>query len=280
MTQKKYANNKYKRKTDYWMKCKPIVVYNAVVNGELKKFPNNYMTKEIAKILVTHVVVGQLKFTRKDVCKKLNFSILSEHHLGGVRRLFDDCLYSMINYVFKEENIVEWELNKVAPKFWEIEANRIRFVQWIAKKEKLDIKKISDARKINAALIENYGGSKMLQKSDGLHSVIIQASGNMYKEWQFIKINTWTDEKVIEAVKWLIEEKLKWNSEDVCDNLTADTFYDNDLGGLLSKTCSNSPIKALEKTYPGKYKKEDLKRGEKKKKSIERMRESKNKLKK
>lgn len=274
---KKYANNKYKRKTDYWSKCKPIDVYNAVVKGELKKFPNNYMTKQIAKILVKHVVIEQLNFTREDICKKLNYGVLSDYHLGGVRRLFDDCLYSMINYVFKDKNIVEWELNKVAPKFWEIEENRVRFVLWIAKKEKLDITKITDARKINATMIENNGGSKMLKNSDGLHSVIIKASGNMHKEWQFIKINSWTDEKVIEAVKWLIEEKLKWTREDVCENLTAETFYDNDLGGLLSKTCSNSPIIALEKAYIGQYKKEDLKRGEKKKQSLEKMKEAKKK---
>jgi hypothetical protein len=113
----------------------------------------------------------------------------------------------------------------------------------------------------------------MLKKSEGLHSSIILASGNIYKEWQFIKINVWTDDKVIEAVKWLIEEKLKWSKEEVCKNLTAETFYDNDLGGLLSKACGNSPIVALSKAYPCVYKKEDLERGEKRKKSLDRIRE-------
>lgn len=275
-----YAKKKYNRKTDYWIKCEPIEVYNAVVMGEIKKFPNNYMSKAIAKVLVRHVVLDQLNFNREDICKKLNYPLLSKYRLGGVRKLFDDCLYSMISYVFKDEKIFEWELNKVAPKFWEVEANRIRFLLWIVKKEKLDITKIEDARKINAVLIEDNGGSKMLTNSDGLHSVIIKASGNIHKEWQFIKINSWTDEKVVEAVKWLIEEKLKWSREEVCENLTADTFYDNDLGGLLSKTCSNSPIVALDKVYPGQYKKEDLKRGERKKRSLERMREAKKQIKK
>ncbi len=280
MTQKKYTKKKAKRASDYWSKCDPIVVYNAVVTGELKKFPNNYMTKPIAKVLVKHVIIDGLDFKREDICKKLNFPLLSEYNLGGVRKRFEDCIYTMVNYIFEDMKIFEWELNKVTANFWEKEENRIRFIIWVAEKEELDIRKIKDVRKINADLINEYGGSKMLKESDGLHSVIIKASGNLHKEWQFIKINTWTDKKAIEAVKWLIEEKLKWSREDVCANLTAETFYDNDLGGLLSKTCSNSPIKALEKAYPGQYKKEDLIRGEKKKKSIERMMESKNKLKK
>ncbi|MDD2376960.1 MAG: hypothetical protein PHD15_06005 [Clostridia bacterium] len=268
MTVRNSAKSKYKRKSDYWIKLKPIKVYRAVVNGKLKKFPNNYMTKDIAETLVKSVIIDQLKFSREDICKKLNFKLLSKHHLGGVRKLFNDSLYSTINYVFKDEEICEWELNKVFPKFWDAKENRVRFILWIAKKEKLDITKIEDARKFNANLIIRYGGSKMLKKSIGLHSIINEATDNLYKEWQFVKINVWTEEKVLEAVKWLIEEKLKWSEEEVCNSLTAKIFYDNDLGGLLSKTCGNSPIKALEKAYPGRYKKENLIRGEKRKESL------------
>ena len=268
MTTRNSANRRYKRKGDYWIKQQPLDVYFAIVKGKLKKFPRNYMTKEIAKTLVTYVVITELKFSRGDICKKLNFPLLSEHHLGGVRKLFEDCLYSTINYVFEDEKILEWELNKVPPKFWESKENRVRFILWLAKKEGLDITKIEDAKKIKTNLIRYHGGSKILKKSKGLHSIINEAVGNLYKEWQFVKINTWTDEKVLEAIKWLIEEKLKWNEEQVCNNLIAKTFYDNDLGGLLSKTCGNSPIVALERAYPGKYKKENLIRGEKRKASL------------
>lgn len=259
----------YKRKSDILKNLEPIEVYNIIASGKLKKFPNDYLTKDIAKILVTYVIKDQLKYSREDICKKLNYGILSDNYLGGVRKLFDNCLFTMIDYVFKDDKIVEWELNKVSVKFWEAKENRIRFILWIAKKENLDIKKIEDAKKINTEMIRKYGGIKALRKPRGLFTVINEAASGIYKEWQFVKMNHWTEEKTLIAIKWLFDEKLKWTHEDICNNLTAQTFYDNDLGGLLSKTCGNSPFVALEKCYPGKYKKEDLKRGEKNRKSLE-----------
>ena len=54
-------------------------------------------------------------------------------------------------------------------------------------------------------------------------------------------------------IKNNIEEKLKWTKEEVINNITVQIFYDNDLGGLLSKYCGNSPLKALQIAYPGEY---------------------------
>jgi hypothetical protein len=274
---KSYTKRKPKRKSDSLFNCTPIEVYNAVVMGKIKKFPDHYMTKKIAKILVTHVIVEELKFNREDICKKLKFKVLTNNNLGGVRKLFHNCLYEMINYVFKGMKIKPWELDKVTIGFWKSEENRDKFTLWVAKKEGLDITKLEDARKITAVLIEKKGGPRVIKEAGGLHKLIIHASGNLYKEWEFVKINSWNDDKVKEAVKWLIEEKLKWSHEDVCNGLTAQTFYDNYLGGMLSRACSNSPIVALEKAYPGEYKKEDLKKGEEKRKSVEHMKEMKNK---
>ena len=68
-----------------------------------------------------------------------------------------------------------------------------------------------------------------------------------------MKTSTWTDEKVTEAVKWLIEEKLKWSEEDVINKMSASVFREYNLDGMLQKHCNHSPLKALQIAYPGKY---------------------------
>lgn len=73
------------------------------------------------------------------------------------------------------------------------------------------------------------------------------------KEWQIIKMPVWTEEKVINAFKWSVEEKLCRANEKVKESVSAKIFYDNDLGNMLKNYCYNSPIKALELAYPNEY---------------------------
>ncbi len=275
---KVYTGKKAKRKSDVIVNCTPIEVYSAVVKGKIKKFPNDYMTQDIAKELITHVVINQLNFKRRDICKKLNLKLLSDHKLGGVRTQFDNSIFCIIDYVFPEMKIKQWELNKVHPDFWKVQSNRNEFILWVAAQENLNIKKIEYAKLINTPLILKKHGSNAVKEAGGLHILINEAVGNIFKEWQFVKINSWNEQKIVEAVEWLIVEKKNWSHKDVCNELTAQTFYDNDLGGMLSKGCENSPIIALEKWKPGEYKKEDLVKGENKKKEIQRMKEAKKQM--
>lgn len=50
-----------------------------------------------------------------------------------------------------------------------------------------------------------------------------------FHEWNLIKVNSWNEEKTIEAVHWLIEEKLKCSHEEVYNNLSASVFYNNSI---------------------------------------------------
>jgi len=64
----------------------------------------------------------------------------------------------------------------------------------------------------------------------------------------------WCMESAIKATKWLIEIKLGWSKEDVCSSLSTYTFRLHRLMGMLSVCFEDSPYKALEASYPGKYK--------------------------
>ncbi len=63
----------------------------------------------------------------------------------------------------------------------------------------------------------------------------------------------------IPIIRYLIEERLRWNREQVCMHLTRATFHCNSLGGMLSHYFDDSPYEALNVAYPGEYKPWELK---------------------
>ena len=57
-------------------------------------------------------------------------------------------------------------------------------------------------------------------------------------------------EQQVEILKYLFEDKLKWNENDINENLSLKVFEENGLSQFLSKYCNNSPLMAVKKVYP------------------------------
>lgn len=56
-----------------------------------------------------------------------------------------------------------------------------------------------------------------------------------------------------EIVTYLIEEKLKWNDEQLKKRLRVQTFREYKLYGMLGVLFHNSPYEAINNAYPGKF---------------------------
>lgn len=231
----------------------PIEVYNLLLSGKLKKFPNNYLDQEACKEIMRYVLLDTLKMSRQDICDNVNYVFLQQYKLGYFRKLFDCKIHQLVNYCFPEMEIYPWELKAVPNNFWKDENNRKEFLLWLAKKEGLDLTKRKDAAKITRDILYKYGGYKAAIYSGGIYPLICLVTGNSIKEWELEKMSVWTKEKAIEAIKWLIEEKLQWSYDEVYNNLTANVFRKYNLDGLLNCYCNHSPLKALQLAYPGKY---------------------------
>ena len=65
-------------------------------------------------------------------------------------------------------------------------------------------------------------------------------------------------QNAINAVKWLIEEKLQWSEDDIITKLNHQIFSDNNLLGMLKKAFNSTLFEAMEAAYPGKFKKWQL----------------------
>lgn len=230
----------------------PVEVYELLVSRTILTFPNAYVVPENMKPILREVFLNRLKLTREEICKNINDEYLMQYSLGGARKAFNQSIYQMINYCFPEMNIKPWELNRIQNGFWTQKQNQKEFMEWLVKKEKINVKSIQSLRRIDAKLIQKYGGSKPLVYSGGLYQLILLVVKIDIKEWQATKMREWKEEKAIEAIKWLIEEKLKWSDEEIENKLSIKVFNDNYLGGMLKNVCNNSPSKALQVAYPNK----------------------------
>ena len=88
------------------------------------------------------------------------------------------------------------------------------------------------------------------------YGAIENAYPGKFKQWELPSVpkNFWNMETAKEATIWLIEEKLKWSDDDVRRNLSQNTFKENSLRGMLAILFNESPYRAIENAYPGKFK--------------------------
>lgn len=83
-----------------------------------------------------------------------------------------------------------------------------------------------------------------------------------YKQWEFNHVpqSYWKDiENAKMAVKWLIEDSLRLSENELKEQLSRSLFVNNGLGGMLQYAFGNSGYKAIDITYPNRYKKSDFK---------------------
>ena len=230
-----------------------IDIYTCLLRGEIAKFPNNFVTRDNMKEIIRYVILTEKKLSRKEICDKISFDYLAQYKLKGSRHAFDYSIFELVKYCFPELDIKNWELKKVSNNFWKEEKNIIEYMNWLVEKEKIDTTKISDLKKIDANLIDKNFGRKARQYSNGIYNLILIVSKIDVKEWQVMNVSKWDDIKAAQAIKWLVEEKLKWSDNDIAQKMNVKVFEENDLGGLIKNYFRHNVINALNLTYPGKF---------------------------
>lgn len=230
----------------------PLSMYGLMLQGKLKAFPNNYLDKDVIKIMVRHLVITLHSYSRADVLTKVNHAFLQDNCLGGAKKFFNNRDIELLIYCFPEWNLKAWEFEKVPQNFWRSRENQRDFVLWVAEKEKIMLQTKEDYRKITSEMIVRYGGSKAMRNAGSLFNLLNTVAQDKYKKWEITVIWPWHEDELIPAIKWLVEEKLKLTPEQAC-YLTKQDFIDNNLDGLLAHVGNRSVLKALELAYPGRY---------------------------
>lgn len=246
-----------------------IGIYNRVLKGyfyykgkkiSVKTFPNGFWNKEVAVELVRYYVIDLLKMTREEYIEKATFNFFSKARLMSAIKLFNSSTIKLSESAFPEWNIKAWELKSCPNSFLDSKTNCAKIMKWICAKEGIHRNKELFCEKMNIELFRKYGLARAVVKMGGLYNYVEYVYPGKYKPWD-LNINEITDDIAIQAVRWLIEEKLKWGKEEVCKEITAKVFSDNGLDSILLHKFNHSPLKALEAVYPGIYTKDMLEKG-------------------
>ena len=252
---------------DYCEKVyKRILAGGEFINGRwqpAKCFPNQFWDKESACELVRYFVFKMQGWGREEVCKYFTTPLLRHNRLAGVCKVFDTSTYTIVNYCFPEWDIKPWELATCPNDFWSNPVNRATACVWVCQKEGIADDKDLFCKTFSVKMLQKYGVGKACDHSGGLYEIAKLSFPDWnLKPWELKKISKITESMVIEAVRWMIDEKLGWTHEEVCEKLCVRTFYEHGIGGILSKGCNHSPIVALKKAYPDQYERKMLKNSE------------------
>ncbi len=244
-----------------------IRTYEMVLSGEKLRFPHHFW-KDISDIqlrgLLRYFFQVKLGWDIEDIRNKPRehtIRFLGKYKLSGISNKFNNSYFNIVNFTYP--NIVhEWELKYTTEKFW-TRKKVIQVIRYIFKQKQWTEEDIK-----NKTFLELLDRDKSVLTQARLFKmspfqVINIIYPNKFKSWELKKIkcpkNYWNVETGKQAVKWLIEEKLKWNKNDIEQNLNIAIFKEYGLYAMLYIVFNGSIYNALNITYPGKFKREDFK---------------------
>lgn len=266
----KRITEKHKRLIyDLILNSSPEGVYQMVLNGEIDRFPRYFWSMpenyDWASKCTRYLIEKVLKWDRGQICANFCSSILTKYKLMGMSRaVFGVNIFKTLDNAYPNE-FMPWELQKCSKGYFDNEENRIKAVKWLIEDklkwtreqvcENLSVQTFKD-NQLTTLMHRNYGG------------VFVLLNSAYPGEYQTVEIkqikNLWGDlDTCNKVIRWLIEEKLKWNRDEVCRNFSNTLLKDNNLHGLLHRF-NDSPYNMLNSAYPDEYMPWELSYGPKK----------------
>lgn len=213
---------------------------------------------KLAKQAIKWLIEGKLRGSKKDIKEKLSGKIFTENGLSGMlTQCFHGSSAEAINYAYPNE-FKKWDFSQMG--IWQGEEGKKlaeEATKWlIEEKLKWDEQDIKD-KLSQKVFLENGLGSVLHVFNGSPYKAIENAYPRRFKPWEFTQNSMWSGKEGLElakrAIRWLIEEKLKWGDEEIKLQLSQKTFSENGFSGLLN-IFHGSPYQAIESTYPGRFK--------------------------
>ena len=202
------------------------------------------------------LVETKLQLSEKELKEQLSLNLFKKYGLSGMLQYcFNDSPYKAITLSYPERNYQPWEFNIVPKGYWNNIDNGINAIKWLIEtKLQLSEKELKEQLSLN--LFKKYGLSSMLQycfNDSPYKAIALSYPERNYKPWEFNQVprSYWGDiNNGINATKWLIETKLQLNEDELKEQLSANLFKENGLGGMLQYCFNSSPYEAINTTYP------------------------------
>lgn len=259
---------------------------------EFYRVPKGFWNRENGIKAVRWLAETKLKLSPEEIPEKLTRKVFKEHRMSSMLRLCFECsskkalkaAYPELP-AFKKKApqakqkekqkekferlalppaemfklVLSGQIHAFPPGFWQGRKGREN-AREITRYLIEDILKWSDdevKNKFSAQVLIEYKLSGMKYKclENSLFKVIDNAYPGKYKPWELAVVGHgfWTDENCRCAIKWLVEEKLEIDTDAAGKKIMIKDFNDHGLMGLLNVKFANSPVKAIEFAYPGKF---------------------------
>ncbi len=239
-----------------------IVYPNQYKPWELKSIPKGYWTIETAIDAIKWLIEEKLNWSHEDVKNKLTKEIFKKYKLYSMlNSIFDGSIYMVLNATYPDE-YKRWEIKPIPKSYWTRETE-IEAIKWLIE-EKLNWSHEDVRKQLSTETFKQYGLYSMLYNmfNGSIYMALNLAYPNEYKPWE-LKVTPrgyWTRETAIEAIKWLIEEKLNWTDEEVCNRFSHNILVEYGLDGMVCSIFKNKTYDALNAAYPNKYKPSELRK--------------------
>jgi hypothetical protein len=243
----------------------PYQAINAVYPGRFKEWdlpivPQNYWDYENAIAAIKWLIEEKLQWNDEDIKKNLTSDVFKKNRLARpFGKLFHSRPFQVLEAVYPGR-FKEWELSSVSLGFWTHE-NAAKAVKWLIE-EKLQWSEEDIKQQFSQKVFINNGLHGLLQeffKSSPFKALDSTYPGR-FNEWELLKVpyNFWTKENTVKAIKWLIEEKLKWPDEEIKRKMSGKVFEKYGLDHPLRKLFKRDVFEALNAAYPGRFTRQDL----------------------
>lgn len=253
LNQNTFFDNKLRGMLNTLFKNSPYEALNNAYPDKFKEWelpitPWNFWNEKTAYELVKWLIEKKYKWSSDEI--KKNFSKTSLIKLGYDRAMdfIKEDTYGIIEKLYPGK-YKPWELKQVAINYW-TEETMAAAIKWLIE-EKININIYEKKIKITNNLLETNGLGRLadyIYKNKISLDTIINVAYPKIKQWEIENMKEWTIEKKIDAIKWLVEKKLKLDPSKDLHKVVTRNFQENGLSGLLS-SCNNSPKEALKLAY-------------------------------
>ena len=212
------------------------------------------------KAIALRWLLNKLNITEKDAIVKLKYDDFLQNGLGALYRVhfkrnkMDIVRFLMESKEFCNQEIIKPNFKKVKKPNNNNNSNLDHKIRELIDNGDDNIE--GTIAKIHQEIEKTtrYKGQLKRKYNNDLYKAINTLYPNKYHIKHFIKYNSSMSklnvEQQVEILKYLFEDKLKWNEVDINENLSLKVFEENGLSQFLSKYCNNSPLMAVKKVYP------------------------------
>lgn len=258
LAKKTFTNNKLTGMLIRVFKSSPYAALNNAYPDkykpwELSNVPLSYWTQETAMSAMTEIFETRLGWTTDDQFYD-NFSIdlFEKFKLIGMLNILKLTPYKMLELVYPNR-FNFWRFKYMKYQSYSID-DKIFAVRWLID-DRLKLDKDTVCNSISYKLFKDNGLDGLIRNSDNIFSLLELAYPGKYKPWELssLLINYWTNETSSDAIRWLIEEKLKWTRDEVCKNFRIKLLSEYRLS-FIAELFNSNTFNIINNAYPGVYK--------------------------